>query len=223
MRSWVSQHFCEKNPESLENWFWNFVPAAEPVPFDRKTGLAQCVAKSLRSTIGQDLILHPVAVEDREAFAFRHEGIPDRLREQIPGELHQSRIGAIRVEHRIAREHGALGKSAEHCLARICAECAFDFFQERQHGLAHGSQTFGNLLAQPIWNSLMPKRKGLPVFQSHGMQDEILPYVGAEKLRDTLTHGGLAVDWHSFRGGHEIPKAVLQRLGTFITKAVLHA
>jgi len=81
----------------------------------------------------------------------------------------------------------------------------------------------GTLLAALEWGPLLHKRKGLPVFQSHGMQDEILPYVGAEKLRDMLTHGGLAVDWHSFRGGHEIPKAVLQRLGTFITKAVLHA
>jgi predicted esterase len=28
------------------------------------------------------------------------------------------------------------------------------------------------------------------------------------------------VEWHSFRGGHEIPRAVLQRLGPFITKAI---
>jgi len=60
------------------------------------------------------------------------------------------------------------------------------------------------------------------VFQSHGMQDEILPYVGAERLRATLIHAGLSVEWHSFRGGHEIPRAVLQRLGPFITKAVTH-
>ena len=43
------------------------------------------------------------------------------------------------------------------------------------------------LLAQPIWSLSCRKRKGLPVFQSHGMQDEILPYVGAERLRDTLS------------------------------------
>ena len=76
----VSQHLREKDTESLENGFWNFVPAAESVPFDRKTGLTQCVTKPLRSDIGQDLILHSVALEDWEAFAFRHEGIPDRLR-----------------------------------------------------------------------------------------------------------------------------------------------
>ena len=78
----------------------------------------------------------------------------------------------------------------------------------------------GNILAQPVWGPLLPKRKGLPVFQSHGVQDEILPYVGAERLRDTLAHAGLSVEWHNFRGGHEIPRVVLQRLGPFITKTV---
>jgi len=81
-------------------------------------------------------------------------------------------------------------------------------------------QLSGNILAQPIWGPLLPKRKGLPVFQSHGVQDEILPYAGAERLRDTLVHAGLSVEWHNFRGGHEIPRVVLQRLGLFITKAV---
>jgi len=69
---------------------------------------------------------------------------------------------------------------------------------------------------------LLQKRKPVPVFQSHGRQDEILPYVGAEGLRDTLTHAGLSVEWYSFRGGHEIPRTVLQRLGPFITKSVTH-
>jgi len=81
-------------------------------------------------------------------------------------------------------------------------------------------QLSGTLLAAQEWVPLLKKRKGLPVFQSHGMQDELLPYVGAERLRDTLIHAGLLVEWHSFRGGHEIPRPVLQRLGPFITKAV---
>ncbi|MFO0699634.1 MAG: hypothetical protein U0236_10410 [Nitrospira sp.] len=79
-------------------------------------------------------------------------------------------------------------------------------------------QLSGNLLAQTVWNPLMPKRKGLPVFQSHGIQDDILPYIGAERLRDTLMQAGLLVEWHSFRGGHGIPELVLRSLGPFITK-----
>ncbi len=79
-------------------------------------------------------------------------------------------------------------------------------------------QLSGNLLAQAVWGPLMRKRKGLPVFQSHGTQDDVLPNIGAERLRDALTQAGLAVEWHSFRGGHAIPEAVLRRLGPFITK-----
>jgi len=81
-------------------------------------------------------------------------------------------------------------------------------------------QLSGTLIATQEWIPLLQKRKGLPVFQSHGMQDEILPYEGAERLRNTLSHGGLAVEWHSFRGGHEIPRTVLRQLGPFITKVV---
>ena len=81
-------------------------------------------------------------------------------------------------------------------------------------------QLSGTLLATQEWIPMLQKRKGLPVFQSHGMQDEILPYVGAERLRNTLSPGGLAIEWHSFRGGHEIPRTVLRQLGPFITKAV---
>jgi phospholipase/carboxylesterase len=81
-------------------------------------------------------------------------------------------------------------------------------------------QLSGNLVSHPVWGPLMPKRKGLPVFQSHGMQDDILPYIGAERLRDALSKSGLAVEWHPFRGGHEIPESVIQRLGVFLTKVL---
>ncbi|MDH5639921.1 MAG: hypothetical protein OEY28_01400 [Nitrospira sp.] len=81
-------------------------------------------------------------------------------------------------------------------------------------------QLSGNLLAQVVWSPLMPRRKGLRVFQSHGTQDDILPHIGAERLRDALSQSGLAVEWHSFRGGHEIPGAVLRRLGGFLTKVL---
>jgi phospholipase/carboxylesterase len=81
-------------------------------------------------------------------------------------------------------------------------------------------QLSGTLLAAQEWEPLLQKRKNVPVFQSHGMRDDILPYAGAEKLRNTLTHAGLSVEWHSFRGGHEIPAPVLRCLGPFISKVV---
>jgi phospholipase/carboxylesterase len=81
-------------------------------------------------------------------------------------------------------------------------------------------QLSGNLLAQSVWGPLMPDRKGLPVFQSHGLRDDILPHIGAERLRDALSEAGLDTEWHSFRGGHEIPESVLRRLGPFLMKVL---
>ncbi len=79
-------------------------------------------------------------------------------------------------------------------------------------------QLSGTLLAKQEWQPTVAKRKGLPVFQSHGVADSVLPYVMAERLRDELTQEGLAVEWHNFRGGHEIPEMVMRRLGSFMTK-----
>ena len=81
-------------------------------------------------------------------------------------------------------------------------------------------QLSGSLLAKQDWRPSVAKRTGLPVFQSHGTRDPILPYAMAERLRDELVAAGLQVQWHSFYGGHEIPEPVLSRLRGFVTKAL---
>lgn len=81
-------------------------------------------------------------------------------------------------------------------------------------------QLSGSLLARQEWRPHEANRSRLPVFQSHGTYDPILPYVMAERLRDELTKEGLAVEWHPFRGGHEIPPAILRELSGFLAKVV---
>ena len=82
-------------------------------------------------------------------------------------------------------------------------------------------QLSGTLVAKQEWAPLLAKRKGLPLFQSHGTQDPILDYAMAERLRDEFLSAKLGVEWHPFRGGHEIPELVLRRLGVFITKVFM--
>jgi phospholipase/carboxylesterase len=79
-------------------------------------------------------------------------------------------------------------------------------------------QLSGTLVAKQEWGPLLLKRKGLPLFQSHGTEDPILDYVMAERLRDEFLQAKLNVDWQPFRGGHEIPELVLRRLGLFLRK-----
>lgn len=81
-------------------------------------------------------------------------------------------------------------------------------------------QLSGTLLCRHEWAPLMSKRKGLPVFQSHGTHDEILPFVMAERLRDEFMQAGLPVEWLGFTGGHEISEPVLSGLGTFLIRVL---
>ncbi|BCA55221.1 putative Carboxylesterase [Nitrospira sp. KM1] len=81
-------------------------------------------------------------------------------------------------------------------------------------------QLSGTLIAKQDWRPAISRRSGVPVFQSHGMQDQILSYLMAERLRDAFVKAGLTVDWHSFRGGHEIPEPVLLRLGAFLSRVL---
>jgi phospholipase/carboxylesterase len=76
----------------------------------------------------------------------------------------------------------------------------------------------GTLLAEAEWVPLMPRRRGLRVLQSHGVQDPLLSFPIAERLRDHLLAAGLPVEWIRFHGGHEIPQSAIERLGAFITE-----
>ncbi|GMV17446.1 MAG: hypothetical protein HS104_12255 [Polyangiaceae bacterium] len=74
----------------------------------------------------------------------------------------------------------------------------------------------GTLLAEDEWLPLMPKRAGLPVLQSHGRLDPLLPFAIAERLRDELARAGLPVKFIPFNGGHEIPGSALDGLDQFL-------
>ena len=76
----------------------------------------------------------------------------------------------------------------------------------------------GTLLAESEWKPRMPRLAGVPILQSHGRADPLLPFSAAETLRDQLRAAGAAVDWHAFVGGHEIPRAALAALQALLAK-----
>ena len=80
----------------------------------------------------------------------------------------------------------------------------------------------GSIIARSEWEARWPARKGLPVFQSHGTDDPLLPHDTAAKLKDILIRHGLAVTWSEFRGGHEIPLSVMDQLGVFVSQACVN-
>jgi phospholipase/carboxylesterase len=74
----------------------------------------------------------------------------------------------------------------------------------------------GTLIAQAEWQPRFARLAGVPVFQSHGAHDALLPSAGADPLRDRQRGAGAAVEWHAFVGGHEIPPAIVDALGAFV-------
>jgi len=58
----------------------------------------------------------------------------------------------------------------------------------------------------------------LPVLQSHGRADPVLPFALAERLRDELLAAGLVVDFTPFNGGHGIAGPALDGLARLIAR-----
>ncbi len=78
----------------------------------------------------------------------------------------------------------------------------------------------GTLIAKQEWLTRLPNHQGLPVFQSHGINDPILAFSMAQQLRDHIQTAGLPIRWVEFPGGHEIPIPVLEGLSTFLQRVL---
>lgn len=76
----------------------------------------------------------------------------------------------------------------------------------------------GTLLCASEWRKRAAARAALPVFQSHGKSDALLPFEDALVLRELLEDSGRTVDFHAFSGGHEIPRPVMNGLTQFLGK-----
>ncbi len=71
----------------------------------------------------------------------------------------------------------------------------------------------GTLVCETPWREAAAVRlKEVPVLQSHGRWDPILPFVAAEWLAALLRDAGAKLTFYPFNGPHTIPAAAL--LGT---------
>ena len=100
--------------------------------------------------------------------------------------------------------------------AMVACECAF----RSGDGWAGLCLLSGAPLDLARWRRQAEALAGRPVLQTHGRMDPVLPYDGAEMVRDTLTAAGLVVDFRPFMGGHTIPPEALAALPAFLRTAV---
>jgi phospholipase/carboxylesterase len=82
----------------------------------------------------------------------------------------------------------------------------------------------GALICEADWTAAAKSKqeagKTLPVIQTHGISDPILPLAGSEDLRDMLVANGYAVDFKKFAGQHTIPLEGLQLAAELIASIV---
>jgi phospholipase/carboxylesterase len=96
------------------------------------------------------------------------------------------------------------------------AMLACDFALRSELPLAGLVLLSGMPIALDEWRLLLPKRRGLPVFQSHSPDDVVLPFELAERLGGALSEAGLEHQFVAFRGGHGIPLPVTEGLRAFL-------
>jgi phospholipase/carboxylesterase len=70
------------------------------------------------------------------------------------------------------------------------------------------------------WRRGFARRRGLPVFVSHGRADPILPFTADERFARELAAAGLKVTWVPFDGGHQVPAQVVAALNVFLAPLV---
>lgn len=74
----------------------------------------------------------------------------------------------------------------------------------------------GARICADAWAPLYARRRGLPVYLSHGDADRDLAFAAAERFQADLRESGWIVSWVPFEGGHEVPLIALRSLKRFL-------
>jgi phospholipase/carboxylesterase len=138
----------------------------------------------------------------------RRSEVPDGLapaREQLSRFLDQ-----LKVRYRIEDHQLVLGGFSQGAMLSL------DVALHRETPPAALILMSGTLLAESEWGPRMSKLAKVPVMQSHGRNDALLPFSIAEMLRDKLRAAGAVIDFTQFVGGHEIPPVVLDSAGKLL-------
>jgi phospholipase/carboxylesterase len=150
---------------------------------------------------------------DPEKMARFQRGIPEGMPES--SQLMQELVSEVHRRLKIPPARMILGGFSQGSM--VTTDVALRL-SERPAGLCVYS---GSLIAEEEWTSLAQKRGPLPVLQSHGTFDPILPYAGAEALRKLLQGAGLEVEFLRFEGPHTIPFGALERLALMMRRVFI--
>lgn len=144
------------------------------------------------------------------------QGIERDTSMEKPAELPRTRESALKMIRELGVPWGKIilgGFSQGGMLATDLAMTA----PEQPLGLALLSTA---LINKDEYKTMAAKRAGLEFFQSHGELDPVLRLVNAQRLETLLTQAGLKGRLEKFRGGHEIPYPVIEKLKAYLKSRV---
>lgn len=130
----------------------------------------------------------------------RPEGI-DEARDLLLGVLDE-----VQQKTNLPRGRFVLGGFSQGSM--LAVEAALHW-SESPGGLCLWSST---LVSEAQWRVNVTRLKNIPVVQSHGRQDPILPFAAAVALRDLLIEAGAKMNFIEFDGPHTITLAGLQAM-----------
>lgn len=152
---------------------------------------------------------------DMEALKMAYyENKPDAASFAFPFDLADPReiVEALLSELNITRSKLVLGGFSQ---GAILATDLLLHAQEKSKGLLIFS---GSLINEEVWTERAATHAGTPFFQSHGIEDPLLPLKRAKDLEELLLKKGLRGQLHLFHGGHEIPQTTLLQARQFLLK-----
>src|SRR6478609_2304567 len=136
----------------------------------------------------------------------------ERLIAEVPAGIDSARDALLELLAALERDFGARPEQTLIGGFSQGAMLATDTVLRTSRAFAGLAILSGTLISHEEWLPLLPARQGLPVLQSHGRADPVLPFELAERLRTELISAGLPVEFIAFNGGHGIPGGVLEAL-----------
>ena len=138
------------------------------------------------------------------------------LRDRRPEGIDEARDALLKMLDEVRQKTGlpnsriVLGGFSQGSMLAVEAAVSLS---EPVGGLCLWSST---LVSEAQWRANMSRLNGLPIVQSHGRQDAILPFAAAVALRDLLTEAGANVNFIEFNGPHTITLEGLEALAEML-------
>jgi phospholipase/carboxylesterase len=153
---------------------------------------------------------------DAELFELRMRGQRVDRTDELPPRLPTARaelsslLDAVERELGVPRRKQLLGGFSQGSM--LAVDLALHA-EQPPAGLILLSST---LIASGEWAPRAEAVRGMPILQTHGTQDLILPFEYAESLRRLLEGGGAQLQFVRFAGGHGLPPEALGALSAFL-------